>query len=69
MREGPDGVVYVPTLYYGSHTATDDAVKLGRRTDWTGGDTAPYRGLGLREFLVGDSAKSVLEINTITVGK
>ncbi len=69
VRDGPDGVVYVPTLYHGSHAAADDAVKLGRRTDWSGGDTEPYRGLGLRELLVGDSARSVLEIGTVTFGK
>jgi type VI secretion system protein ImpE len=69
VKDGPDGVVYVPTLYHGSSTAADDVVKLGRRTDWTGGDSEPYRGLGLREFLVGDAAKSILEIGTITFGK
>lgn len=65
VTEGPDGVVYVPALYHGSHTAADDAVKLGRRTDWLGGETEPYRGQGLREFLVGDSSKTVLEIEKI----
>ena len=65
VKDGPDGVVYVPALYFGSHTATEDAVKLGRRTDWLGGETEPYRGLGLREFLVGDSSKTVLEIEKI----
>jgi type VI secretion system protein ImpE len=65
VRDGPDGVVYIPALYHGSHTASEDAVKLGRRTDWLGGETEPYRGLGLREFLVGDSSKSILEIEKI----
>lgn len=65
VRDGPDGVVYVPTLYHGTHAAPDDAVKLGRGTTWTGGDTEPYRGQGLREFLVGDASKTVLEIEKI----
>ena len=65
VTDGPDGVVYVPALYFGSHAAPDDAVKLGRRTDWLGGETEPYRGLGLREFLVGDASKSILEIEKI----
>jgi type VI secretion system protein ImpE len=65
VKDGPDGVVYIPALYFGSHTAADDAVKLGRRTDWVGGETEPYRGQGLREFLVGDSSKTVLEIEKI----
>jgi type VI secretion system protein ImpE len=65
VRDGPDGVVYIPALYHGSHTASEDAVKLGRRTDWLGGETEPYRGLGLREFLVGDSSKTILDIEKI----
>lgn len=69
VKDGPDGVVYIPALYHGSHAASDDAVKLGRRTDWLGGETEPYRGLGLREFLVGDSAKTVLEIEKIETKK
>jgi type VI secretion system protein ImpE len=69
VRDGPDGIVYMPTLYPGSHTAADDAVKLGRRTDWSGGETEPYRGQGLREFLVGDSARSILEINRVEFRK
>ncbi len=65
VRDGPDGVVYVPALYHGSHTAADDAVKLGRGTTWLGGETEPYRGQGLREFLVGDSSRTVLEIEKV----
>jgi type VI secretion system protein ImpE len=65
VKDGPDGIVYIPALYPGSHAAAEEAVKLGRRTDWSGGDSEPYRGLGLREFLVGDGAKSVMEINTV----
>lgn len=69
VTDGPDGVVYIPALYPGSHAATDEAVKLGRRTDWTVGDSQPYRGLGQREFLIGESAKSIMEIGTINFGK
>ena len=35
------------------HAATNEAMKLGRGTDWSGGEGTPYRGSGLREFLVG----------------
>jgi type VI secretion system protein ImpE len=66
VRDGPDGEVYVPTLYPGSHLATDEAVKLGRYTDWQGGDGHPYRGFGLREFLVGDESKPILQLKTVT---
>jgi type VI secretion system protein ImpE len=69
VKDGPDGVVYVPALYYGSHTSADETMKLGRGTTWFGGETEPYRGAGLREFLVGDSSKSILEIEKIEGAK
>ncbi|MCI0705280.1 MAG: SciE type virulence protein [Planctomycetia bacterium] len=65
VKDGPDGVVYIPALYHGTHTATDEAVKLGRGTTWTGGDTEAYRGQGLREFLIGDASKSIMEIEKV----
>jgi type VI secretion system protein ImpE len=68
VKDGPDGIVYFPTLYPGSHAAGNEAVKLGRQTDWTGGEAQPYRGLGLREYLVGDSSRSILEIGAMTFG-
>jgi len=65
VKDGPDGVVYVPALYFGTHTAADESIKLGRGTTWLGGETEPYRGQGLREFLVGDGSKSILEIEKV----
>ena len=44
-QEGP---VFVPTIYPFSHEHKDDAVKLGRATDWIGGENAPVRGAGTR---------------------
>lgn len=69
VTDGPDGVVYVPALYHGSHAAADEGLRLGRGTHWDGGDGKPYHGTGLREFLVGDAARSVLEIGTIQFTK
>jgi type VI secretion system protein ImpE len=69
VTDGPDGVVYVPALYHGSNAAADEVLKLGRGTHWDGGDGQPYLGRGLREFLVGDAAKSVMEIETIQFNK
>lgn len=67
VRDGPDGEVYLPTLYAGSAAAEDDRIRLGRMTDWQGGDGAPVRGLGLRTLLVGDADKTILEMNEITL--
>jgi type VI secretion system protein ImpE len=66
VRGGPDGEVYLPTLYSGTHAEADDALRLGRATEWRGGDGAPVRGLGQRTFLVGDDAYPTLELTEIT---
>jgi type VI secretion system protein ImpE len=65
VRGGPDGEVYIPVLYPGSAGAADDAIRLGRATDWIGGDGAPTRGLGQRIFWVGQTDRPFLEISTI----
>jgi type VI secretion system protein ImpE len=68
VRGGPDGEVYLPALYAGTHAAADDRARLGRVTEWQGGDGAPVRGVGQRTYLVGDDARPVLEIREITIG-
>lgn len=52
--EGPTGDVLLPALYPGSHTHPDDAIRLGRVTDWPGDDGGPARGAGGKLFLAGD---------------
>ena len=59
--------MFVPCLYPGSHADPDDGIKLGRKTDYRGGDGVPTRGIGLREFLVGEDVKAVLELGKIGV--
>jgi type VI secretion system protein ImpE len=67
VRGGPDGEVYLPALYAGSHADADDRIRLGRFTDWKGGQGEPVRGLGQRTFLVGDDSRPTLEIKEITI--
>jgi type VI secretion system protein ImpE len=66
VSDGPDGEVYVPVLYPGAAGDPDELIRLGRRTDWRGGDLAPVRGAGQRTFLVGDEARSILELKSIS---
>jgi type VI secretion system protein ImpE len=66
VRDGPDGEVYVPVLYPGAAEEAEDDLRLGRRTDWRGGDGIAVRGVGQRTFLVGDDARAILELKTIT---
>jgi type VI secretion system protein ImpE len=67
VRDGPDGEVYLPTLYTGSQADPDPRLRLGRVTEWRGGDGTPVRGAGQRTFLVGDEARPTLELQTITI--
>jgi type VI secretion system protein ImpE len=62
VRDGPDGDVYLPTLYDGD-TARDDGIRLGRRTEWT--ETAPVQGTGQRMFLIGDEAIAIQQLTTM----
>jgi type VI secretion system protein ImpE len=66
VRDGPDGEVYLPTLYAGAHADPDDRTRLGRATDWRGGGGAPVRGAGLRTLLVGDADRTILEIKELS---
>ena len=66
VQDGPEGEVFLPTLYAGSHEADDDRVRLGRYTDWLGGEGSPVRGQGLRTFLVGEEGKTLLELEHVT---
>jgi type VI secretion system protein ImpE len=68
VRDGPDGEVFLPALYPGSHAAAEDGLRLGRATDWRGGAGAPTRGVGLRTFLVGDDTRTVLEMTELSLG-
>ena len=60
IKDGPAGDAFLPTIYYGSATNSDEAVKLGRVTQWT--ETEPVRGTGLRMLAANEDLVSVLEL-------
>jgi type VI secretion system protein ImpE len=66
IRDGPDIEVFCPVVYAGSAAEADDMLRLGRATDWRGGDGTPVRGIGQRTFLVGEEATPILEIQNVT---
>src|SRR5262249_23698319 len=66
VRDGRAGEVFLPVLYAGSHAEAADLVRLGRATEWRGGDDTPVRGIGQRTFLVGDEPRPILELETLT---
>ncbi len=62
VKKGPPGAVYMPTIYAGSGQDEQESIRLGRATDWLGGENGPIRGRGLRMLLVGDDARPILDI-------
>jgi type VI secretion system protein ImpE len=66
VKNGPEGKVFFPTVYCGASDGIDDAARLGRRTDWApAGNGGAMRGIGLRTYLVGEEARTVLEVTRI----
>lgn len=65
VADGTDGEVFLPAIYPAADAQLDDRARLGRFTDWTGGDGMPVRGIGQRTFLVGEESLPILEIEKI----
>ena len=63
--DGTNGDVYIPSLYEGSSTHSNDQVKLGRMTDWMNAGEGLYLASGLRLFLVDGEDKAILEAREI----
>lgn len=57
LADGLEGDVLLPGLYPLSHEHPDDAVKLGRATEWVGAETGVTRGAGGRVLLAGGDFK------------
>jgi len=56
LKNGTEGLVYLPLIYPWADAATPTVLRLGRETDWSGPEGGPVRGLGQRMLLVGDEA-------------
>ncbi len=65
VRGGPEGLVYLPALYAGSSADADQRIRLGRMTDWRGGEGSPVHGVGQRIFLLDDTDLGILEIHQL----
>ena len=66
VQEGPEGEVYLPTIYLGTSEQGDDQLQLGRGTDWTSPADGPVRGLGQRTFLIGEQDVPILQLHSLT---
>lgn len=63
--DGQMGEVFLPNLYPGAHAGTDDAIRLGRKTEWIETDGGIVRGQGQRLLLVGDEARTLLDLRDV----
>lgn len=61
LRSGETGEVFLPTLYPNSYLHADEAIKLGRLTDWTAQPEGPTQGVGLKMYLVDDADSALLD--------
>ena len=66
VHDGPDGDVYLPAIYATDDASLPEALRLGRATDWRGTDLV--RGAGQRVFLVGEEARSLMELGALEFG-
>ena len=66
VRGGPDGEVYIPAIYSGTESQDDNALKLGRATDWKENEGEPVRGVGQRTLLVGEEDRPIMGLQEIT---
>ncbi|HKO06687.1 MAG TPA: type VI secretion system accessory protein TagJ [Alphaproteobacteria bacterium] len=62
---GPDGEVFLPAIYSAGDGALEDSFRLGRATEWVGGEAAPVRGIGQRSFLIGEDSVPIMDIKTL----
>jgi type VI secretion system protein ImpE len=66
VRDGTDGVVYVPAIYPPLQGADrSDALKLGRATEWVEGAEGIVRGEGQRCLLVGEEDIPIMSLETL----
>lgn len=66
MLNGISGEMFFPALYSGTWKSGNDAVRLGRMTDWQDLGEEVFVGEGTRVFWMDGKDKSILDIETIT---
>jgi type VI secretion system protein ImpE len=69
---GVTASVHLPALYAGSGRAADDALRLGRGTDWAEQGEGIWRGVGQRVLAYADGADALqglgaLELRSLTL--
>jgi type VI secretion system protein ImpE len=71
---GVDSMVHIPVRYAGSSNHADDAVRLGRVTEWDDSSGVAFRGIGQNTFHARNGSDDaprdvpVLELRTLIIG-
>lgn len=65
VRDGPDGDVYLPQLYYGSHAVDDDELRVGRAADWVQIEDEPLGGVGQKVMSIDETDVPLIAINRL----
>lgn len=68
LDNGVSGDVLLPALYPNTHLSADDDLKVGRATDWAGGDDDIPTGVGGRAFRVGERFVPLADVRVVTFG-
>lgn len=63
---GGEAVGFIPTRYPGSESSADDAIRLARKTDWTGSEADGALGLGQRVLATDQADVPLLELRSVT---
>jgi len=67
VRNGPDGRIFVPVCYPGSHEfVDDDEIRLGRATEWIGDDDL-IQGRGHRMYHVNGESRGIIQLGSIRI--
>ncbi|NKC34101.1 type VI secretion system accessory protein TagJ [Falsiroseomonas selenitidurans] len=65
LKDGTEGVVFMPALYPGAAQEADAQLRLGRATEWTHPEDGPVRGRGQRLLLAGDDALAIASVTSL----
>jgi len=62
---GVEGEVLVPVVYAGTSASSNDAVRLGRLTEWVELNSDLYRAIGLKTFLIDDQDHPIFAAKSV----
>jgi type VI secretion system protein ImpE len=67
LTNGDSGPVFLPALYVDSYKHAEDSIKLGKATEWAGGDGEPYRGRGAKTLRIGNDDVGLLDVRNLEI--